>query len=285
MSSGKFSRFVATNSDPDEALAQKNVFKLDFASLKQKGFINPAVRRSLISEEVRLIKRRLFQKMSILDDLTASEENFRDENEPTDIAHVIQVTSSKPGEGKSFLALNLALSIAMDEHYNVLLIDADVARCTITNILDLRREAGLTDILRAQDANLSTVLKRDKHYPFTFLPSGSGVASATDLFGGRKMKKLVSDIAHRYQDRIIIFDTPPLLAGTEALVLSHHVGQIVYVVDASQTPQSTVEAGLDLLDHYDNVSMVLNKTPQFATSDQFGAYYEYYSKSSTNSFD
>lgn len=280
MTQKKFSRFIANDAVIDSDLNNNNFFKLDFTDLKRQGFINPAVRRSLISEEIRLIKRRLFQKMSLFDsdDDVNQDDNAPQENAKKNIDHVVQVTSSKPNEGKSFIALNLALSIAMDERYNVLLIDADIARCSITNVLNFQREAGLTDVLRDTQPNLRGILKRDKHYPFTFLPAGSGVASATDLFGGRKMKRLVSEIAHRYQDRIIIFDTPPLLAGTEAVVLSHHVGQVLYVVDASQTPHSTIESGLDLLDNYDNVSLILNKTPKFANSDQFGAYYEYYGK-------
>lgn len=281
MTQKKISRFIAAN-DSQKLDNDGDVFKLDFTHLKENGFINPSSRRSLISEEIRLVKRRLFQKMSLFENI---EEEFQNKETSVnaDIDHVIQVTSSKPGEGKSFFALNLALSIVMDERYNVLLIDADIARSTISHILKLQHEAGLTDVLRQTKPDLSGVLKRDKFYPLTFLPSGSGVASATDLFGGRKMKSLVSDVAHRYRDRIIIFDTPPLLAGTEAVVLSHHVGQVVYIVDASQTASSTLEAGLDLLDRYDNVSLVLNKTLKGATSDQFGAYYEYYSKNQNSS--
>ena len=210
------------------------------------------------------------------DDLDDDEVNI--ERDKEDISHVVQVTSSKPNEGKSFFALNLALSIAMDERYNVLLIDADITRSSLSKTLHFDDYLGLTDVLRDAKPNLKGILRRDKTYPFSFLPAGSGVASATDLFGGRKMKRIVRDIAQRYQDRIVIFDTPPLLAGTEAVVLSHHVGQVLYVVDASSTSCATIESGLSLLDDYDKVSLVLNKTPKFANSDQFGAYYEYYGK-------
>jgi receptor protein-tyrosine kinase len=278
----KNSRFTAKDNESDADFLQNNFFKIDFVDLKRRGFINPFTRRSLISEEIRLIKRRLFQKMALFGDDNDDDSGIIDSQnlaaKAKNIDHVIQLTSSKPNEGKSFIALNLALSIAMDERYNVLLIDADIARSSLTHILNLQNEAGLTDILRDETPDLKSVLKRDPNYSLSFLPAGSGVASATDLFGGRKMKRLVNDIAHRYNDRIIIFDTPPLLAGTEAVVLSNHVGQIVYVVDASLTPHATIESGLSLLDNYDKVSLVLNKTPQFANSDQFGAYYEYYGK-------
>jgi Mrp family chromosome partitioning ATPase len=282
----KTSRFIANNKIIEYDSTDSSLFKLDFVDLKNNGFINPTVRRSLLGEEIRLIKRRLFQKISLFDNDDDEHHHHRNDSSRTDIVvtkerkvdHVIQVTSTKPNEGKSFIALNLALSIAMEEQYNVLLVDADITRCSLTNTLNFQREAGLTDVLRDVQPDLRGVLKRDKQYPFTFLPAGSGVASAADLFGGRKMKRLVSDIANRYNDRIIIIDTPPLLAGTEAVVLSHYVGQVLYVVDASLTPHHMIESGLDLLDNYNNVSLILNKTPQFANSDQFGAYYEYYGK-------
>ena len=251
---------------------QDNMFKLNFNNLRNKGYLHPMARRSLTSEEMRLIKRRLFQKMSLADLHTDNNNIIKD----NDIEHVILITSSKPDEGKSFTAMNLALSIVMDEKYNVLLIDADVARAALSRLLKQEKNSGLTDILRETEPDLSKVIKREVNYPLAFIPAGSGVATATDLFGGKKMRKFVHDIASRYRDRIIIFDAPPLLASTEAVVLSQHVGQIVYVIDGSQTPRSTIEAGLDVLDRYDNVSLLLNKTSMHTDSAQFGSYYDYY---------
>lgn len=270
----KQSRFTEKALENEQNIEKNTLFKLDFAELKKHGFINPAIRRSLVSEEIRLIKRRLFQKMSLFDHHSSPQDQQENASDK-DIDHVVQITSSKPNEGKSFVALNLALSIAMDERYNVLLIDADITHSSLTNLLGLQNEIGLTDVLRDTQQLLSKVLKRDKNYPLTFLPAGSGVASATDLFGGQKMKTLVNEVAHRYRDRIIIFDTPPLLAGTESVVLSHNVGQVLYIVDSSSTSYNTIEAGLDLLDNYENVSLVLNKTSKFGNTDQFGSYYEY----------
>lgn len=249
-------------------------FKLNFNALKKQGFIHPSTRRSLTSEEMRLIKRRLFQKMSLAD-LKTEETSLNNEDEKS-MQHVLLVTSSKPAEGKSFTALNMALSIVMDERYNVLLIDADIARATISRHLGLQKSSGLTDLLREKDPNIQDFIKREDSYNLSFIPAGSGVATATDLFGGKKMRNFIHDIANRYQDRIIIFDAPPLLASTEAVVLAQHVGQIMYVVDGSETPRSTIEAGLDILGRYDNVGLILNKTSFHNDTAQFGAYYDYY---------
>ena len=257
--------------DIKQSSSNENMFKLPFGRLQHEGFIHPKGRRSLTSEEFRLIKRRLFQKMSLADMHDTDETEQED-----DLQHVILVTSSKPAEGKSFTALNLALSIILDEKYNVLLIDADVARASLSRRLRLENQAGLTDVLRHKNPDLSAAMKREINYPLSFIPAGSGVATATDLFGGKKMRSFIHDIASRYKDRIIIFDAPPLLASTEAVVLAQHVGQIVYIVDGSHTPRSTVEAGLDVLGRYDNVSLILNKTTMHDDYAQFGAYYDYY---------
>ena len=271
MSSSRFNSSDNYRQDLQENASQENMFKLPFGRLQHEGFIHPRGRRSLTSEEFRLIKRRLFQKMSLAD-MHHTDDNEADD----DLQHVILVTSSKPAEGKSFTALNLALSIILDEKYNVLLIDADVARASLSRRLRLENQAGLTDILRQKNPNLGAMMKREMNYPLSFISAGSGVATATDLFGGKKMRHFVHDIANRYKDRIIIFDAPPLLASTESVVLAQHVGQIVYVIDGSQTPRSTVEAGLDVLGRYDNVSLILNKTTMHSDYTQFGAYYDYY---------
>lgn len=248
-----------------------NRFKIPFGRMQHEGFLHPKARRSLTSEEFRLIKRRLFQKMSLAD----LRVNDTDEEEQ-DLQHVILITSSKPAEGKSFTAINLALSIVMDEKYNVLLIDADIARASVSRRLNLMDMPGLTDILREKNPDISKVLKREINYPLSVIPAGAGVATATDLFGGKKMRRFIQDIAHRYKDRIIIFDAPPLLASTEAVVLAQHVGQIIYVIDSTTTPRNTIEAGLEVLGRYDNVSFVLNQTKMDENHAQFGTYYDYY---------
>jgi exopolysaccharide/PEP-CTERM locus tyrosine autokinase len=264
---------VAPNSNISDSGRNRSVqFKLNFSKLRDLGFITPLNRRSRLNEEMRLIKRRLIQKM------TLNDVSHLDTNQSTGMEHVILVTSSKPGEGKSFFTLNLALSIAVDEGYNVLLVDADVARPALTRLLESNITTGLTDLLRDPHLDMSDVLQREKNYPLTFLAAGSGVASATNLFAGRNMKYLVDDIAQRYPDRIIIFDAPPLLASTEPLVLAQYAGQIAFIIDSQTTPKVTVEAALNVLDRHDNVNLVLNKTRISLAMEQFGAYYEAYTR-------
>ena len=249
---------------------QSREFEIDFERLKQFGFITPDGRRSRVSEEFRLIKRRLMQRMSL---------NARTKRKQRGREHVILVTSSRPSEGKSFIAVNLALSIVLDEGFNVMLVDADVARPSVSNIFGLRNDLpGLTDLLLGQEGRLSDVLLREANLPLSVLAAGGAVDSATDLFGGDDMRQLVTDIASRYTDRIIIFDAPPLLASTEPVALAEHAGQTVLVVDAERTSRAAIDSALDLLETDQNVNLVLNKTTVRNRTEQFGSYYEAYNQ-------
>lgn len=252
----------------------KNIFSIPWEEIHDKGGLHPSDRRSLLSEEMRLIKRRLFRKMSLANLYSKGDEEEDEDNHK--MRNVILVTSSKPAEGKTFTSLNLSLSIALDEKYNVLLIDADIIRASLSRRMGVYNSAGLTDLLRHKKPYIPDYIMKSDEYPLSFIPAGSGVATATDLFGGKKMHYFVKHIANRYKDRIIIFDAPPLLASTEAVVLAQQVGQVVYVVNGSETPRSTVEAGLDVLGKTDNLSFILNKVTTHSDIAQFGTYYDYY---------
>ncbi len=258
---------------PPSQHARSREFSFDYNRLEKFGFITPKFRRSRISEEFRLIKRRLMQRMSLSAKKKKGQAGRDDRN------HVILVTSARPSEGKSFVAMNLALSIVFDEGLNVLLVDGDVARPSMSKILGLRNDLpGLTDLLLEDEASLPDVLLREKDKSLSYLAAGAMVASATDLFGGDRMETLVADIAERYADRIIILDAPPLLASTEPVALAEHVGQVVMVVDAEKTSRNAVDSALDLLGTDQNVNLVLNKTTVGNRTEQFGSYYEAYNQ-------
>ena len=277
---GIMSRVIANSEGPsaramareEDGPALSREFEIDFERLKKFGFITPQSRRSRLSEEFRLIKRRLMQRMS-LNARAAKSKRARGRE------HVILVTSARPSEGKSFIAVNLALSIILDEGFNVMLVDADVARPSISNIFGLRNDLpGLTDLLLGHENRLSDVLLRETANPLSLLTAGGSVASATDLFGSEDMRMLVTDVASRYTDRIIIFDAPPLLASTEPVALAEHAGQVVMVIDAERTSRTAVDSALDLLETDQNVNLVLNKTTVRNRTEQFGSYYEAYNQ-------
>jgi receptor protein-tyrosine kinase len=253
-----------------EGGSRSRQFSIDFAQMEAAGMITPSHRRSRLSEEVRLIKRRLLQRIR---EHSASLPDGRQR-----LNNVFMVTSARPSEGKSFVAINLALSFALDEGLNVLLIDADVARPSIARTFGVTTDKGLTDLLRDPKMEMSSVLLRAENMPLSLLAQGTHVASATELFGGDKMRTLVSEIANRYPDRIIIFDTPPLLATTEPVALAEQVGQVVFVVESGKTSPDAVSSALNLVSRDADVSFVLNRCSYVATTDDFGSYYDSYTR-------
>lgn len=154
------------------------------------------------------------------------------------------VTSAVPGEGKTFAAVNLAMSLAMELDQRVLLVDADVARPSLPSVLGLPSGNGLLDVLQSKSIDLGATLIRTNVEKLTILTSGTQSTHATELLASDAMVQLLNELATRYADRIVIFDSPPLLATTESRVLATHMGQIVFVVQAESTLQSDVKKAL-----------------------------------------
>jgi exopolysaccharide/PEP-CTERM locus tyrosine autokinase len=219
---------------------------LDLAKLASEGFITPESSGTLIAEEFRVLKRPLLGNVS-------------GAAAPIRNANLIMVTSSLPGEGKSFTAVNLAMSIAMELERTVLLVDADVARPSLPRVLGLQQQKGLLDVLQDKSLSLSDVLLRTNVDKLTVLTAGTSDPRATELLASEAMGHLLTEIARRYSDRIIIFDSPPLLLTTEARVLATRMGQIVFVVRAEETPQAAVKEALGTIESCPIKLMVLNQ--------------------------
>jgi len=234
------------------------------AKLKKMGLVTPDGERSQIAEEFRLIKRPLLMNA------------FGQGAAPVKNGNLIMVTSSLPGEGKSFCAINLAISIAMEMDRTVLLVDADVAKPRLPYYLGLHTERGLLDVLRDEQLALADVLIKTDIDNLTILPAGRTYRQATELLASEAMNSLIRDIQHRYPDRIVIFDSPPLLATSEAGVLAAHMGQIVMVVEAEKTPQAALKEALAQIESCEVIGMVLNKTTTLPGANyyygNYGAY-------------
>jgi receptor protein-tyrosine kinase len=182
------------------------------------------------------------------------------------------VTSALPGEGKSFSAVNLALSIAMEMDSTVLLIDGDVAGPSLTRMLHLPRGPGLTEVLSDRRVSVADVLIRTNVPKLTIMPAGEPHDRNTELLASEAMHTLLSEISTRYPDRIIVCDSPPLLPTTESRVLATHMGQIVVVVEADKTTHGRVNDALATIEACPVVMTVLNK----AAKSDVGTYYGHY---------
>ena len=233
--------------------------ELDVVALAAQGFLMPHTPRSQTGDQYRVIKRPLIKNAMGKGAATINH------------ANLLMVTSALAGEGKSFTSVNLALSIAAELDNTVMLVDADVARPSVLRMLGLPQGPGLLDVLEER-VDMSEVLLRTNVEKLTLLPSGTPHPRATELLASDAMSHLLDDMAKRYPDRIIIFDSPPLLATTEARVLAGNMGQIVMVVAADSTSQHAVTQALATIEGCEVVMMVLNK----ASRTDVGAYYGYY---------
>ncbi|MYM35025.1 AAA family ATPase [Duganella sp. FT94W] len=235
--------------------------EINLARLHQLGMVTQDGGRTAVAEDFRIIKRPLLR-------------NARGGEDATAIRHgnLIVVTSALPGEGKTYCAVNLAMSIAMEMDITVLLVDADVARPSVLKVLGLPHEPGLMDILLRDKTELADVILRTNVPTLSILPAGRANKHATELLASRSMSRLLTEIAERYADRVVIFDSPPLLMTTEASVLAAQMGQIVMVVESERTSQHAVKQALRRLEQCPNISLLYNKSTAFPGSQYYGYY-------------
>ena len=194
---------------------------------------------------------------------------FGKESALVENGNIVMVCSSLPGEGKTFNAINLAMSIAIELDKTVLLVDADLPKRTTSKLFGLEGERGLTDVLVGDESLTNVVVSTDLP-DFKIIPAGNKHHHGTELLASDKMFNLITELANRYQDRIIIFDTPPLLVTSEAQVLAGLAGQVVLVVEADRTLKHDVEDAVSMLDSSKPIGLVLNKTQTSSGSDYYG---------------
>ena len=233
---------------------------LDLAQLEHAGYLAPTSRRSLLAEEFRHIKRPLL-------------DNARSPDAGNGRHAEIMVTSALPEEGKTFFAINLAMSMAAEVDTAVLLVDADVVRPCVLQRLGVRAEKGLLDLLIDPGLELSDVVLETNVPKLSILGAGAPNDRSTELLASNAMDALLGRLAVRYPDHVIVFDAPPLLLTNEAKVLASRVGQVVLVVEASKTPRDVVAQAFAAVEPCPVVLSVLNKAPESATPLGYGYYY------------
>ena len=241
---------------PPNPAQQRN---LDLARLRAAGFITPGLEESKLLQEFRVVKRPLIQHAL---GRTATQGPNR---------NLVMVTSALPGEGKTFVAINLAMSLAMEVDCRVLLVDADMISPSIPQVLGIAPGRGLMDLLTQPDTAFGDVLLGTNVERLTLLLSGTAQASVSELLASEAMTRLLGEIASRYPDRIVVFDSPPLLATTESRLLATYMGQVVVVVEAERTTQGVLESALSTVESCPLVYTLLNKAPE----SKVGSYYGY----------
>lgn len=241
---------------------QSRSVQVDLAQLAEAGYLVPGSPRSTLADEFRGIKQPVLK-------------NARpDADAPIRLGNLIMVTSALPGEGKTFCALNLALSIASEVDSSVLLVDADVVRPAILARLGLNQAdtpyKGLLDLLTDASLDLSEVILKTNVPKLSVLPAGTPRPNSTELLASNSMELLLADISSRYADRIVIFDAPPLLATTESRVLAARMGQILMVVNEASTSRTDITQAFATVQACPIVMSMLNRSSNSFDQKQYG---------------
>lgn len=190
--------------------------------------------------------------------------------------NVILVTSSIPGEGKSYTSLNLALSMANEMDNTVLLVDGDITRQGLSRSLGIHGTIGLIDTLDNDGLSIGDVMLH------TDIPSLNVVSAGkvqneyvAELLASQRMADLIDELASRYSDRIVIIDGPPILPTPQSQILAGLVGQVVFVIEAGKTPQALVVDALEQIPEDQAVGLVLNKNEGISSRGGYGYGYGY----------
>ncbi len=251
--------------EPADQRASTQFIDIDLESLSKRNFVAKATERKLIYEEYRVIKRKLIN--NAFGPLSSTLRN----------PNLILVSSSRPGEGKTFTSVNLALSIALEQDKTVLLVDADVLRPNVSRTLEISVPRGLTDYLSSDTVDVSDIMYSTNVERLKLIAAGKPHHLSTELLASDKMAALVNEFASRYPDRIVIFDAPPLLGVNETSVLAGMCGQAVIVLEENKTKLNELEKAISMLPPDLATGFVINKA-HYSRDKGYGYGYGYYAE-------
>jgi len=239
----------------------KSQIYIDNDKLTERGFLHSGGDAHHQQEEFRHIKRKLLNNA-----FGPASKTLRQSN-------LIMVSSASPNEGKTFISINLALSIALEQDKTVLLVDADVLRPSMHRELEFENNTGLLDYLCADTDDVAEIIYPTNIPNLRIMPAGRAHHLTNELLASDRMAQLAKELSIRYPDRIVLFDCPPLLGVTETPVLASLMGQAVIVVEESKTKIEDIKRATSQLDEDLAMGFVLNKT--IKTSKDIYGYYGY----------
>lgn len=229
---------------------------IDRIALAEAGLLQPDGPVTAMSEEFRLLKRDLLAQL---------QDNKR--------GNRILVCSPHSGDGKSFCAINLALSLAAEKDREILLIDADFGKPGIPAALGLEAGPGLMDALADPMVAIEDCVIRTDIPSLSILPAGQRSNADTEFLSSARTEQLLARLTEGRPDRILIFDSPPLLAASPAAVLASHVAIALLVVRADKTSEAAVRDAIGLLKGGAQVQLLLNAVRFTGGGRRFGSYY------------
>ncbi len=235
---------------------------VDRDALRFEGYLAPEDQERQLADQYRFIKRPLLENAA-----------GRGAHQSDD-CNLIMITSSLPGDGKTFTCINLALSMALEKDTSVLLVDADVAKPHVSDLFGIVDRPGLIELLKSDRHDAAELVMRTDVPGLRLLPAGKRDEHATELLASRRMTTVIHELSRTYPDRVVIFDSPPLLVTSEARVLASSVGQIALVVRAGKTPQKAVLEAIAGLDESKAINLILNEVDG-GLAENYGHYGSY----------
>ena len=193
--------------------------------------------------------------------------------------NTIMVTSSVPNEGKTLTALNLAISLAQEHDHTVLLVDADLRRPSVQRYLNMDRKRGFSDCLQ-DETDIGETIIGTGIGKLSVIPAGRAVANPVELFTSQRMRDLIEEMKHRYNDRYIIFDTPPILPFAETRSLAHLIDGVLFVVKERHASQENIKEAVESLKGCELLGMIYNDAMLNRHDERYSYYREYAAKTS-----
>ena len=248
---------------PARAPAPRRRASVDRDKLRAAGFVLPDAAATGLVEEFRIIKRQILLGASGKTDI------------PEEKRRSVLICSAQPDEGKTFCAVNLAVSLAGEKEIEVLLVDGDFSKPEVLSILGIDGGPGLIDALADPAIDPESLVIGTDIEGLSVLPAGRQVNDVTELLGSSRTREVLASLAGASRRRLVIFDSPPALAASPAAALASHVGQIVMVVRADRTTEADLKQAVGLLDACEDISLILNGAGFAANGRRFGSYYGY----------
>lgn len=194
-------------------------------------------------------------------------------------ARSVMITSAVAGEGKSFVCANLGVVMAREVERYALMVDCDLRRPSLASFFGVHNSRGLVDHLR-DGKDLSRLLHKTGMDRLSLLPAGMPPANPSELLASDRMKEMVKEVCGRYDDRFILFDTPPGQDASETAVLAQQVDKVVLVVRWGQAGREQVRRFVEAVGREKMLGVVFNAFEMTALDTRLRGegYYNYYSE-------
>jgi len=248
---------VAASASVAPPIVDQKRMTLDAGALRARGYLPEEGQDRQFAEQYRRIKRPLIDKA--LSGTTAA-------GEP----RVIMITSALPGDGKTFTSINLAMSMALERDISVLMMDCDVSKRHVSEIVGIREKAGLLDALVDESVDIESLVMPTNLHGLSILPAGRRADGTAELLSSNRMRQIISSLCARVPRRILLLDSPPLLITNEGQALAKIAGQIVLVVRAGHTPRQAVQDAIGLFDAQRAGGLILNEVPVSEKDGYYG---------------